>query len=127
MRPGRSCGWTSLQVSGARHAAAVLVHTRCRLVVLEPVCATSMPSVLCADTGDGGNPTYTVARALASPQLNIRVPPALAHQVSALQQGPEDKQQGEEGQQQQPPQWMTLPRGDVLLLGGDLAYPNPTK
>lgn len=30
-----------------------------------------------ADTGDGGDPTYAVARALAAPQLPIAAPPAL--------------------------------------------------
>lgn len=28
----------------------------------------------CADTGDGGNSTYTVARALATPQLKVMRP-----------------------------------------------------
>jgi hypothetical protein len=48
-----------------------------------------------ADTGDGFNPTYAVARALAAPQL-------------AVADGAEE---------------LHLPRGQVLVLGGDIAYP----
>ncbi|GMH37404.1 hypothetical protein BSKO_05277 [Bryopsis sp. KO-2023] len=58
----------------------------------------------CADTGDGGNSTYTVARALAQPQLKVM------HQTI----------KGEE-------QSVFLPRPDVLFVGGDLAYPGPSR
>ncbi|XP_072966845.1 uncharacterized protein [Typha angustifolia] len=51
-----------------------------------------------ADTGDGGNSTYAVARLLAQPSLQIKSR-GVVH---------------------------TLPRGDLLLIGGDLAYPNPS-
>ncbi|XP_008811243.1 uncharacterized protein LOC103722455 [Phoenix dactylifera] len=51
-----------------------------------------------ADTGDGGNSTYAVARLLAQPSLQIRSNGSMH----------------------------TLPRGDLLLIGGDLAYPNPS-
>ncbi|CAA0807857.1 Calcineurin-like metallo-phosphoesterase superfamily protein, partial [Striga hermonthica] len=51
-----------------------------------------------ADTGDGGNSSYSVARLLAQPSLRIRANDSL----------------------------VTLPRGDLLLIGGDLAYPNPS-
>lgn len=51
-----------------------------------------------ADTGDGGNPTYTVARLLAQPSLTVDM----------------------DGQDR------SLPRGGLLLIGGDLAYPNPS-
>ncbi|KAG4147137.1 hypothetical protein ERO13_D05G203800v2 [Gossypium hirsutum] len=51
-----------------------------------------------ADTGDGGNSSYTVARLLAQPSIQ------LSKEDSVL----------------------TLPRGDLLLVGGDLAYPNPS-
>ncbi|KAB1220379.1 hypothetical protein CJ030_MR3G009839 [Morella rubra] len=50
-----------------------------------------------ADTGDGGNPTYTVARLLAQPDIRITN------------------------------QNLTLKRGDLLLIGGDIAYPNPSE
>ncbi|KAF5444986.1 hypothetical protein F2P56_034076 [Juglans regia] len=51
-----------------------------------------------ADTGDGGNSSYAVARLLAQPSIH------LTREDSAL----------------------TLPRGNLLLIGGDLAYPNPS-
>lgn len=51
-----------------------------------------------ADTGDGGNPSYAVARLLAQPKLRLKT---------------SDSTQD-------------LPRGDLLLIGGDLAYPNPS-
>ncbi|GFS46556.1 calcineurin-like metallo-phosphoesterase superfamily protein [Actinidia rufa] len=51
-----------------------------------------------ADTGDGGNSSYTVARLVA--QRSIRL--CSANEV------------------------LNLPRGDLLLIGGDLAYPNPS-
>ncbi|XP_075668225.1 uncharacterized protein LOC142638081 [Castanea sativa] len=44
-----------------------------------------------ADTGDGGDSTYTVARLLAQPKI------------------------------------LNLKRGNLLLIGGDLAYPNPSE
>ncbi|WCJ35383.1 Calcineurin-like metallo-phosphoesterase superfamily protein [Euphorbia peplus] len=50
-----------------------------------------------ADTGDGGNSSYAVARLLAQP--SIKLP-------------------GKDS--------ITLPRGNLLLIGGDLAYPNPS-
>lgn len=46
-----------------------------------------------ADTGDGGNSSYSVARLLAQPSLNVI-------NNDSIQQ---------------------LPRGDLLLIGGDLA------
>jgi hypothetical protein len=48
-----------------------------------------------ADTGDGGSTTFAVARAALAARLTVREGPATT----------------------------TLPEGDVLLLGGDLAYP----
>ncbi|KAL7117096.1 hypothetical protein ACP275_03G049900 [Erythranthe tilingii] len=49
-----------------------------------------------ADTGDGGNSSYSVARLLAQPSIRIR-----------------DSK-------------ITLPRAKLLFIGGDLAYPNPS-
>ncbi len=49
-----------------------------------------------ADTGDGFNPTYAVARALAEPSIDLTDSSGATHHT---------------------------PRGDVLLLGGDIAYP----
>ncbi|KAI7737500.1 hypothetical protein M8C21_020985 [Ambrosia artemisiifolia] len=51
-----------------------------------------------ADTGDGGNSSYSVARLLAQPSLDVK------NKDSSIK----------------------LPRGDLLLIGGDLAYPNPS-
>ncbi|XP_076902544.1 uncharacterized protein LOC143557324 [Bidens hawaiensis] len=51
-----------------------------------------------ADTGDGGNSSYAIAKLLAQPLL-------YASDNNSLLQ---------------------LPRGDLLLIGGDLAYPNPS-
>ncbi len=98
-----------------------------------------------ADTGDGGNSTYCVARALAAPQLTVNVPehlaaalppparPAATHandssasaavgSAAATRSVGEREAGGGAGGTR-----LVLPRGDVLLLGGDLAYPNPTK
>ncbi|XP_047309169.1 uncharacterized protein LOC124912574 [Impatiens glandulifera] len=51
-----------------------------------------------ADTGDGGNSSYTVARLVAQPCLRV---------------WSDNKM-------------LTLPRANLLLIGGDLAYPNPS-
>lgn len=52
-----------------------------------------------ADTGDGGNSSYSVAKLLAQPSLRI-------HSNDSV---------------------ITLPRSNLLLIGGDLAYPNPSE
>lgn len=46
-----------------------------------------------ADTGDGGNSSYAVARLLAQPSINVNGGDSI----------------------------LNLPRGDLLLIGGDLA------
>ncbi|KAL3735502.1 hypothetical protein ACJRO7_024599 [Eucalyptus globulus] len=51
-----------------------------------------------ADTGDGGNSSYSVARLLAQPSLRVPTSESV----------------------------LSLPRGNLLLIGGDLAYPNPS-
>ncbi|CAH9111228.1 unnamed protein product [Cuscuta epithymum] len=51
-----------------------------------------------ADTGDGGNSSYTVACLLAQPSIHVQNNGTL----------------------------LSLPRGNLLLIGGDLAYPNPS-
>lgn len=51
-----------------------------------------------ADTGDGGNSSYAVARLLAQPSVQVKIGDSMH----------------------------VLPRGDLLLIGGDLAYPNPS-
>ncbi|GAB4856600.1 hypothetical protein Ancab_014516 [Ancistrocladus abbreviatus] len=51
-----------------------------------------------ADTGDGGNSSYAVARLLAQPFIQLKSGDPVSF----------------------------LPRGNLLLVGGDLAYPNPS-
>ncbi|GFR41995.1 hypothetical protein Agub_g2809, partial [Astrephomene gubernaculifera] len=112
-----------------------------------------------ADTGDGGNPTYAVASALAAPALHVALPEDMAGLglgAGAARAGDQQQQQdtlATQQQQQQPaqqaaataagkgqsaaaaatkssdtaPSTLYLPRGDVLVLGGDLAYPNPSR
>ena len=46
-----------------------------------------------ADTGDGGNPVYSVAKLLAQPSVHVKLNGSMH----------------------------MLPRGDMLLIGGDLA------
>ena len=113
-------------------------------------------------TGDGGDPTYTVAKALAAPFLtvpigpgvlipgvNVEVPPHLdrykstaaaalselgGEGPSAVKEGRERARgstpkhgQGMHHQQQQEHSKVSLPRSAVMLIGGDLAYPNPSR
>jgi hypothetical protein len=53
-----------------------------------------------ADTGDGFNPTYAGAYLLSQPSLTLDAPDGTPHR---------------------------LPRGDVLVLGGDQVYPGPSR
>ena len=57
-----------------------------------------------ADLGDGFDPTYTVAMLLAADRLDV--------------DGPSGSQA--------PPDPLTLPRGRLLVLGGDQVYPTPS-
>jgi hypothetical protein len=57
-----------------------------------------------SDCGDGFNSSYQVARCLAQPFLRV------------ITQSSTSKQR----------ELRTLPRGKVLVIGGDLAYPDPT-
>ncbi|GIL77238.1 hypothetical protein Vretifemale_6729 [Volvox reticuliferus] len=91
-----------------------------------------------ADTGDGGNPTYAVAAALAAPALTVAVSedlPRTPPSAAAGEDGGNKNAGGRgrtaaEGGVPSPPRpggSLVLPRGDVLLVGGDLAYPNPSR
>ncbi|KAK9835056.1 hypothetical protein WJX81_007542 [Elliptochloris bilobata] len=107
----------------------------------------------CADTGDGGDPTYAVARAMAAPLLHVRVPPRMplpppdsavasaainGHAPPAAgvcDSGSEsssglDTPRCSSGASASPSDRgggvRVLPRGEALVLGGDLAYPNPS-
>ncbi|KAK3442595.1 hypothetical protein EUGRSUZ_B02927 [Eucalyptus grandis] len=59
-----------------------------------------------ADTGDGWNSSYCIARLLAQPELNVET--------------------SSDSELPLPPGNHHLQRGNLLLIGGDLAYPNPT-
>ena len=60
-----------------------------------------------ADCGDGFDPSYSISRLLAQPELILP--------FSNNDEDGDDKHESK-----------TLPRGDILIIGGDLAYPNPT-
>jgi hypothetical protein len=64
-----------------------------------------------ADTGDGFDPTYAVARCLAAPRVEVVVSPAQAAAGGAPPSAAGPR---------------SLPRGAALVHGGDLAYPAPS-
>ncbi|KAE9129507.1 hypothetical protein PF010_g4146, partial [Phytophthora fragariae] len=74
-----------------------------------------------ADCGDGFNSSYQIARLLAQPQLEVDC------------EVPDDKSSGDESESEQgcsgKKKTKTIkrvfPRGDALVIGGDLAYPHP--
>ncbi|KAG3116671.1 hypothetical protein PI124_g5888 [Phytophthora idaei] len=73
-----------------------------------------------ADCGDGFNSSYQIARLLAQPQLEVDC------------QVPDDKSYGEDALDQEEAKTTktktikrVFPRGDALVIGGDLAYPHP--
>ncbi|KAI7840166.1 hypothetical protein COHA_005949 [Chlorella ohadii] len=72
-----------------------------------------------ADTGDGGDPTYAIARCMAAPQLRVSVPPELAAAGGAS--SPEARVAASLAAGQR-----TLPRASMVVHGGDLCYPSPT-
>ncbi|KAH9255703.1 hypothetical protein BASA81_006097 [Batrachochytrium salamandrivorans] len=63
-----------------------------------------------ADTGDGGNSTYAVAKALAKPCQLISKSKEYRQLVLSSSFGAE----------------LELPRASLLVIGGDLAYPGPS-
>lgn len=96
-----------------------------------------------ADTGDGFDSTYTIARSLAQPHLNVEprrgrrslsrprfdsntwsVPHKKAQASRLRGTGSTASLQGSFGETVQSTHY--LPRGDLLLHGGDLAYPHPS-
>eukprot|EP00668_Euglena_longa_P012381 GGOE01014827.1.p1 GENE.GGOE01014827.1~~GGOE01014827.1.p1 ORF type:complete len:1302 (+),score=336.56 GGOE01014827.1:430-3906(+) len=66
-----------------------------------------------ADVGDGFHPSYMIARLLAQPSLEV--PQSLDAMHFSTNETPEV-----------PPTTTTLPRGQLLVIGGDLAYPGPS-
>ncbi|KAK2079809.1 hypothetical protein QBZ16_002204 [Prototheca wickerhamii] len=94
----------------------------------------------CADTGDGGDSTYAVARCLAAPSVtDERAEPGaagrplsederrLARALDVRGRPAGDGDEAAAGARRQKARLRTLPRGKLLLHGGDLAYPNPTE
>jgi len=97
-----------------------------------------------ADVGDGGRPTYAVARLLAAPRCAVRDPRGLLRRAliegagvdgggadAASVEGVAFESAGTEvdagsGGASAAGAVVLLPRGAALVLGGDLAYPNPT-
>jgi hypothetical protein len=79
--------------------------------------------------GDGGNPTYAVARALAAPALTVPCGPSIPvhHAATASSKASKSSSSSEGSSSSGSGPTVSLPRGDVLLLGGDLAYPNPSR
>lgn len=75
-----------------------------------------------ADTGDGGNSTYAVARAVAQPSLTVPLNSSLNADIEADKSADESTKD----KKNQPTPVKTLKRGDLLILGGDLAYPTPS-
>jgi hypothetical protein len=69
-----------------------------------------------ADCGDGFNSSYQIARLLAQPQLEVD-----------CDVNNEDKSSEEDGQEGAKTKTIkrVFPRGDALVIGGDLAYPHP--
>ncbi len=84
-----------------------------------------------ADCGDGWNPSYAIARALAQPRLPVRLHPSLnisRNMFSHVLRSSADKSdnQLELPRGKHSVDMLELPRGNMLILGGDLAYPAPT-
>ncbi|CAD7963824.1 unnamed protein product [Amoebophrya sp. A120] len=79
-----------------------------------------------ADTGDGFNAQYAIARAQAQPQLRVRVPtdlPRGAAMISEATSGSASKKARVGGAGS----YVTLPRPKYYFHGGDIAYPSPTR
>ncbi|GMF09794.1 unnamed protein product [Phytophthora lilii] len=71
-----------------------------------------------ADCGDGFNSSYQIARLLAQPQLEVDC------------EVQDDKSSGEDASDKEVKEGIktvkrVFPRGDALVIGGDLAYPHP--
>lgn len=80
-----------------------------------------------ADTGDGSNSTYTIARSLAQPKLETKADGYSGNKLfQRLEKSAEVKGDGEqedEASLKDDSFKVTLPRGKFFVIGGDLAYP----
>ncbi|KDD71187.1 hypothetical protein H632_c5609p0, partial [Helicosporidium sp. ATCC 50920] len=77
----------------------------------------------CADTGDGGDSTYAVARLLAAPALDVVLPDVLAAPPGEQADKKDPTDPPEDLEERCLGRRRTLPRAQVLVHGGDLAYP----
>mmetsp|Transcript_33848 Transcript_33848/g.71172 ORF Transcript_33848/g.71172 Transcript_33848/m.71172 type:complete len:460 (-) Transcript_33848:5-1384(-) len=75
-----------------------------------------------SDCGDGFNSSYQVSRMLAQPTLGVIATTASSSSLSSSSSSPTSSSL----KQKQPPKTRILPRGKLLINGGDLAYPDPT-
>ncbi|CAI5732946.1 unnamed protein product [Peronospora farinosa] len=74
-----------------------------------------------ADCGDGFNSSYQIARLLAQPQLEVDCEVPDSEQVNA--EDASDHKNGKAVKMKMIKR--VFPRGDALVIGGDLAYPHP--
>eukprot|EP00127_Corallochytrium_limacisporum_P004419 Clim_evm27s161 gene=Clim_evmTU27s161 len=80
-----------------------------------------------ADTGDGWNPTFSVARLAAQPSLTFTESNMDVQEARRTVKGLYNISRRRSSNQNSPrPVKMELPRGRLLLLAGDLVYPEPT-
>ncbi|MES1906804.1 MAG: hypothetical protein MHM6MM_000040 [Cercozoa sp. M6MM] len=82
-----------------------------------------------ADVGDGFNSSYAVARLLAAPRLTLKRRFREKGSFAALflpSRHKHKRQEVPEEEENANDRLVTLKRGTLLLIGGDLAYPSPT-
>eukprot|EP00580_Thalassiosira_gravida_P018562 CAMPEP_0201659352 /NCGR_PEP_ID=MMETSP0494-20130426/2169_1 /ASSEMBLY_ACC=CAM_ASM_000839 /TAXON_ID=420259 /ORGANISM="Thalassiosira gravida, Strain GMp14c1" /LENGTH=1330 /DNA_ID=CAMNT_0048136815 /DNA_START=37 /DNA_END=4029 /DNA_ORIENTATION=- len=79
-----------------------------------------------SDCGDGFNSSYQVSRMLAQPTLSVIATTASSSSLSSSSSSSPLSSSKQQQQQQQQPKTRILPRGKLLINGGDLAYPDPT-
>jgi hypothetical protein len=80
----------------------------------------------CGDTGDGGDPTYSVARCMAARQVTVELPAPPISSSGTGFNGDEVSDSHAAPPGSPASNLRVLPRADVFVHGGDLAYPNPT-
>lgn len=78
-----------------------------------------------ADCGDGFNSSYQIARMLAQPTLEVDC----EEEVAESEYESEDNSKAADSPKKKKPRMRkfkrTFPRGEALVIGGDLAYPHP--
>jgi hypothetical protein len=82
-----------------------------------------------ADTGDGGDSTYSVARCIAATKITVEIPKEMLEASGAPCIPPSSIDHQQNSSYIAPTSTSisrTLPRATCLVHGGDLAYPNPS-